>query len=307
MPRHITITFPGQGSQKENMLMDFDPLLIDDYRHKLTEILDFDLVKLIEDNDPLLNQSTFTQPAILFVSYLHYEELKRKHNIIPSAVCGHSLGEYTALTVAESISLNDALLLVHKRGKLMEKAASGSMYAILNFNYDKIKFICDEVSKEEDSIVTVANINSDKQIVISGSNLSTEKAVEKLKNNGAKRCIKLNVNVPSHSPLMESMMNDFDEELKKIEIKMPKYDLYQNINAGLPSNLDELKSNLKNQLVYPVQWSKTLNNLNKLDSLLVECGPGNVLTGISKSNGIQDFLATSSKKFNDELNGFLTI
>lgn len=189
----------------------------------------------------------------------------------------------------------------------MEKAASGSMYAILNFNYDKIKFICDEVSKEEDSIVTVANINSDKQIVISGSNLSTEKAVEKLKNNGAKRCIKLNVNVPSHSPLMESMMNDFDEELKKIEIKMPKYDLYQNINAGLPSNLDELKSNLKNQLVYPVQWSKTLNNLNKLDSLLVECGPGNVLTGISKSNGIQDFLATSSKKFNDELNGFLTI
>ena len=181
MPRHITITFPGQGSQKENMLMDFDPLLIDDYRHKLTEILDFDLVKLIEDNDPLLNQSTFTQPAILFVSYLHYEELKRKHNIIPSAVCGHSLGEYTALTVAESISLNDALLLVHKRGKLMEKAASGSMYAILNFNYDKIKFICDEVSKEEDSIVTVANINSDKQIVISGSNLSTEKAVEKLR------------------------------------------------------------------------------------------------------------------------------
>jgi len=146
MPRHISLLFPGQGSQSLNMLSTFSSSEINSVSNTVNNALEIDIIDCIKNGpDEILNQTSITQPAILITSYLYYQRFINDTGIVPDIFAGHSLGEYSALLASESIDLLSAISLVHKRGKYMENAESGSMYAILNFDLSLIKTICEEV------------------------------------------------------------------------------------------------------------------------------------------------------------------
>ena len=155
MPRHISIIFPGQGSQSIGMLDNFSSSYLDSYKDIIFDSLGFDLIDIISNgSEEKLNKTSITQPAILLSSFLQYEEFIKKLKITPNIMCGHSLGEYTALVVSQSLNLSDALSLVHKRGLLMEQCQKGSMCAVLNTDLDVISGVCKKV---ENVIVTGAS------------------------------------------------------------------------------------------------------------------------------------------------------
>ena len=306
MPRHISIIFPGQGSQALGMLNHLSSNDINPYKEIISNSLDIDLLDIISNGpEDELNKTSITQPAILLTSFIQFKELKKKYNINPDILCGHSLGEYTSLVASESLSLSDALSLVHKRGHLMEKCPQGSMCAVLNTDLDVISKICKRVEQETNNIVSPANLNSPKQTVISGTNEGVDLAIKYLKDNGHKKCIKLNVSVASHSKVMNSTIEEFKKELDKINISMPKSNIIQNVNNRAPKNIDDLKENLLNQLIYPVQWSNTMKSINKYNGIIIECGPSKVLSGIAKSNDINNVYSTSSETFMEDIKGIL--
>ncbi len=306
MPRHISIIFPGQGSQALGMLNHLSNNDINPYKEMISNSLDIDLLDIISNGpEDELNKTSITQPAILLTSFIQFKELKKKYNINPDILCGHSLGEYTSLVASESLSLSDALSLVHKRGHLMERCPQGSMCAILNTDLDVISKICKRVEQETNNIVSPANLNSPKQTVISGTNEGVDLAIKYLKDNGHKKCIKLNVSVASHSKVMNSTIEEFKKELDKINISMPKSNIIQNVNNRAPKNIDDLKENLLNQLIYPVQWSNTMKSINKYNGIIIECGPSKVLSGIAKSNDMNNVYSTSSETFMEDIKGIL--
>ena len=295
MPRHISIVFPGQGSQALKMLDSFDGRKLKKYDSVIAKSIGFDLIDIIRNGpEKILNNTSITQPAILFTSYIHYKNIIEKHNIRPNLFAGHSLGEYSALTCSDSISLEDALKLVYNRGLLMEKAKKGSMYAIINFDFLKIKEICNDVELETNQIVSPANINSNTQIVIAGNIKATELAVKRLKKEGAKRCIKLKVSVASHCKLMKRTASFFIKDLNKIELKMPQYEVLHNVNAKVSDDIETLKYNLTQQLVEPVKWNEIMKKISSYSGIVIECGPGKILTTIAKSNGINNVISSSS-------------
>ena len=302
MPRHISIIFPGQGSQSLGMLDNFYNNSIDAYKDTISNSLDIDLLDIISNGpENELNKTSITQPAILLTSFIQFKELKKKFNINPDTLCGHSLGEYTSLVASKSLSLGDALSLVHKRGLLMERCPEGSMCAVLNTDLEVISDICKRVEQETNNIVSPANLNSPKQIVISGTNDGVELAIKYLKDSGHKKCIKLNVSVASHSKVMNNTIEEFKKELDKINFSMPNCDIIQNVNNRAPKNIDDLKENLLNQLIYPVQWSNTMKIINNYNGIIIECGPNKVLSGIAKSNNINNVYSTSSETFIEDI------
>lgn len=306
MPRHISILFPGQGSQHLGMLDNLPVELVESYRELALKILDFDLVEIINKGpEEVLNKTSITQPAILFTSYIYYKHILKITNLKPKLMCGHSLGEYSALVNSNSISFEDALNIVHQRGLIMEKSIKGSMYAILNTDIDIIDEVCKKVSKDENMIVNPANINSPKQIVIAGENKAVEIVINNLKERGYKKCIKLNVSVASHCKLMDEPSYDFKKLLDTIKISQPETRIIHNISASEAQDIDDLKENLIQHLTKPVLWSKTMNYIKSFDGIVVECGPGKVLTGLAKSNGVKNIYTSSSENFFDDIKSAL--
>ena len=306
MPRHITIAFPGQGSQFLGMLNHFQDDLIENLKSDLSNSLDFNIIDLIKYGpDEKLNKTSFTQPAILLASYLEYKLLKERLNIQPDLVCGHSLGEYSALLAAESFNLNDALNIVHKRGSLMEKSAPGSMYAILNTELDIIRECCLRASSELNKISSPANINSKKQVVISGHSESVELSVKYLKERGARKCLKLNVSVASHCELMNEAASSFEEVIDKLTITNPKYNFLNNYDACFINEISDIKEKLVKQLTSPVQWVNIMELVKKREGIFIECGPKNILSGLAKANGVDNIYSTSSENFYDEIKKIL--
>tara|TARA_B100000579_G_C22764796_1_gene820820 strand:+ start:368 stop:1291 length:924 start_codon:yes stop_codon:yes gene_type:complete len=295
MPRHISIVFPGQGSQKLGMLNNLPIDLVNNYKNQAADVLGFDLVDMINNgNNDELNKTSITQPAILFTSFIYYKYLSELFDFKPDLLCGHSLGEYTALLVSNVITLKEALSLVHTRGLLMENAKSGSMYALLNIDFEIVKDSCSKISNETNLIVSPANINSPNQIVISGNTKAVELVINKLKTEGFKKIIKLNITVPSHCELMNEASNSFAEVLNELNLNLPKIKIVHNVNSNISKNIDELKSNLINQLTQPVQWIKTMNYIKKFNGIIIECGPGKVLSGLAKANNITKYIYSSS-------------
>ena len=306
MPRHISILFPGQGSQHLGMLDNLPVELVESYRELALKKLDFDLVEIINKGpEELLNKTSITQPAILFTSYIYYKHILKITNLKPKLMCGHSLGEYSALVNSNSISFEDALNIVHQRGLIMEKSIKGSMYAILNTDIDIIDEVCKKVSKDENMIVNPANINSPKQIVIAGENKAVEIVINNLKERGYKKCIKLNVSVASHCKLMDEPSYDFKKLLDTIKISQPETRIIHNISASEAQDIDDLKENLIQHLTKPVLWSKTMNYIQSFDGIVIECGPGKVLTGLAKSNGVKNIYTSSSENFFDDIKSAL--
>ena len=302
MPRHISILFPGQGSQSLGMLNHHSTDLLKSYEEEINNLLGFNIIDVI-NNGPIedLNKTSITQPAILLASILDFKNISNKLGLIPDILCGHSLGEYSAMVAANAISLQEGLSLVHKRGKLMEKCPNGSMCAVLNVDLDVINEICSKVEDEIKTIVTPANLNSPKQIVVSGTEEGVDEVINRLKDCGYKKCIKLKVSVAAHSKVMSITLDQFENELNNINFSLPEYSIIQNVNNKIPNNIDNLKENLLSQLVMPVQWINTMKQIKKYDGIVIECGPNKVLSGLAKANGIENVYSTSSEDFFDKI------
>ena len=276
MPRHITIIFPGQGSQHIGMLDKHSKNFIDTFN--VNNLLGFDLIDLI-NNGPVekLNATSVTQPAVLLASYIEYVNLCAKLDINPNILCGHSLGEYTALVASKSISLHEGLSLVYKRGLLMEKCQKGSMCAVLNVDLKVISKACLDVENNFNTIVSPANLNSPNQTVISGSNEGIDEVIKILKDKGHSKCIKLKVSAAPHSKVMNDIIKEFNDELNKFNFSLPEQKVLHNVDNEISSNINDLRNKLINQLVMPVQWVNTMKYISKYDGIVIECGPNKVL------------------------------
>ena len=306
MSRDIGLIFPGQGSQYLGMLT---PDLLSNYKDLIDEssdLLDIDFVKLINENpSDKLNQTSFTQPALLLTSYLHFLNLKEILSLHPLIMAGHSLGEYTALVASNSIEFFEALDLVRNRGLLMESAPDGSMAAILGLDVKTLKDICNLEQMNTGSIVSCANLNSSIQTVIAGNSIAVSNVCNAAKEAGAKRAIILNVSVPSHCMLMEEPSRLFHKFIDNVDIKEPNTKLIQNFSGDFSDNVELIKLNLINQLTGSVKWVNVMNKIKELNLVVIECGPGKVLQGIGRSNGLSDILISSNENLKSNLKDLL--
>ena len=214
---------------------------------------------------------------------------------------GHSLGEYSALVAANSISIEDALQVVRKRGLLMEEAPTGSMAAILGLNISMIDELCQQVSMDASMQVQCANINSPTQTVISGSNEAVLRTQELCLQAGAKRAITLKVSIASHSPLMKVAKDEFYDFLSTIELKAPEISVLHNVTNQSSTEPSVIKNLLVQQLYSPVQWVNICRELVALNLPLIECGPSKVLGGLFKANGVNDYFSTADSNFYEKI------
>mgnify|MGYP000989310442 FL=1 len=304
MAKHISIVFPGQGSQSIGMLDQFSNVDILSSGYD-TDIFSFDLLDIISTDEEKLNQSQYTQPALVLSSHLYFRKLTKLLSDKFNLLAGHSLGEFSALLAAGSIELNTVLGLVYKRGLFMSEAPSGSMLAVMGLKQPVIDKICIDISNEEDVFVAPANINTPNQIVIGGDHKAIDIASIKLKEEGAKRCIKLKVSTASHCSLMNESALKFQKELDNIDIIKPAVDVVQNVNGKVIQNPELIKDNLIKQLTKPVQWVETMKQIASNNGILIECGPGKVLSGLAKQNGIENILTMSSQSFEEDLRNMI--
>jgi [acyl-carrier-protein] S-malonyltransferase len=304
MAKHISIVFPGQGSQSIGMLDQFSNVDILSSGYD-TDFFSFDLLNIISTDEEKLNQSQYTQPALVLSSHLYFRKLTKLLSDKFNLLAGHSLGEFSALLAAGSIELNTVLGLVYKRGLFMSEAPSGSMLAVMGLKQSVIDKICIDISNEEDVFVAPANINTPNQIVIGGDHKAIDIASIKLKEEGAKRCIKLKVSTASHCSLMNESALKFQKELDNIDIIKPAVDVVQNVNGKVIQNPELIKNNLIKQLTKPVQWVETMKQIASNNGILIECGPGKVLSGLAKQNGIENILTMSSQSFEEDLRNMI--
>jgi [acyl-carrier-protein] S-malonyltransferase len=222
-----------------------------------------------------------TQPAILTVSVAAAAVL-RERGIRPDFVAGHSLGEYSALVAVGALSLADAVRLVHQRGQYMQEAVpagQGAMAAILGMDGVALEQVCREAAQGE--VVSAANLNSPGQIVIAGSARAVARAVEIAKGRGAKRAIMLNVSAPFHCALMKPAQERLSVDLDAVPIADPEVPLVNNVGAEVVTAAAVVREGLKRQVTSPVHWEESVRRLRAEGvELLVEVGPGKVLTGL---------------------------
>lgn len=279
--------FPGQGSQSIGMM---SQLLSESEQAKhvfieASDAIGQDLLAIAASGpESVINQTAITQPIVLTASVAMWQVWKQHSDILPDFVCGHSLGEYTALVASGVIGLKDAVRLVHIRGQLMQTAVpegQGGMAALLGLADDLVALACDEAAQGE--VVAPANFNSPGQVVISGATAALERAIAIAKEKGAKRAAKLPVSVPCHCDLLKPASEALAAEMEKIAFQAPAIPIMQNVNARLSQDLAALKANLLTHLYSPVLWSQSISGLVKEGAdLFVECGPGKVLSGLNK-------------------------
>lgn len=296
MSASLAFVFPGQGSQSLGMLAELGaeyPLILETFK-EASEALGYDLWALTQQGpEEQLNQTDKTQPAILTASIALWRLWLAEGGARPAFVSGHSLGEYSALVAAGSLSLGDAVKLVKRRGELMQEAVpagQGAMAAILGLDDAVVVDLCAQAAQGE--VVSAVNFNSPGQVVIAGAKAAVERAMEACKAAGAKRALPLPVSVPSHCELMRPAAERFAESVNAIDWQAPQIPLVQNVSAGVAGDLDTLKRDLLEQLYKPVRWVECVQTLAANGAVqLVECGPGKVLAGLNKrcADGVNTF------------------
>lgn len=285
---NIAVVFPGQGSQSVGMLEAYstDWPLVKETVEEASSVLGYDLWDIISNGpDEKLNQTQITQPAVLAADVAIMRILAQQCLLKPFVVAGHSLGEYAALVAAEAIEFTDAINLVAERGRLMQNAVAdgeGAMAAIIGLNDEVVTLVCADVAEKTGEVVDAVNFNSPGQVVIAGNSNAVDKAIEALKEEGAKRAIKLPVSVPSHCALMKTAAEEFAEILKSIDINVPAVQVIQNVDAMAYENVDDIREALVKQMYNPVQWAHTIQIISDGADAIVECGPGKVLGGLTR-------------------------
>jgi [acyl-carrier-protein] S-malonyltransferase len=283
----FAMVFPGQGSQSIGMLSnlaDLFPQIKTTYQ-EASDVLGYDLWSLVKNGpEEELNKTHITQPAMLAGGVAVWRVWQDEGGPMPVAMAGHSLGEYSALVSAGSMSLSDAALLVADRGRFMQEAVPvgvGAMAAILGLDDDAVISVCEQAAESE--VVTAVNFNSPGQVVIAGNAAAVDRAVDLAKEAGAKRALVLPVSVPSHCSLMNPAAEKLKERLAGINISSPTIPVYNNVDVQAESDPDVIRDALKRQLFSPVCWVDTINAFAKQNvQRIVECGPGKVLVGLNK-------------------------
>lgn len=276
----IAFVFSGQGAQYDGMGKD----LYENYPEvkkifdKASKIIDVDVAELCFKKDERLHWTPFTQPAILTLSHA-IEQLVRRSGLHPDQVAGLSLGEYTALVSSGALTFEEAVNLVHKRGRYMDQAVpegEGAMAAVMGLDADTVETICDEVTVK--SYVQPANYNMPGQIVIAGEKEGVAIASDKLENAGAKRVIPLNVSGPFHTKLLEPAAGNLKRDIAKMNFKELEIPVYSNTTGKQYQNKEMIPSLLVKQVMSPVRFEQMIQQMIEDGATtFIEMGPGKTL------------------------------
>ncbi|MFI4918937.1 MAG: ACP S-malonyltransferase [Legionellales bacterium] len=280
--------FPGQGSQSIGMLSKFIPQypIITDIFAQASEAVGYDLWQLAQSGpEEKLNQTEYTQVVMLTADVAVYTLLMQQGVAHPQLMAGHSLGEYAALVAANSLSLADAARLVVQRGKVMQSTVpmgTGAMAAIVGLTDEQVKFLCEEASRPNQK-VSPANYNAIGQVVVAGHTPAVERLVVLADGSGALLAKIIPVSVPCHCSLLTEAAALFATSLEQVEFIKPSIDVVSNVDLSIYKSGQHIRDKLKEQLYSPVRWVETIQ-LFKAQSvdLVVECGPGKVLSGLVK-------------------------
>ncbi|MDQ7003359.1 MAG: ACP S-malonyltransferase [Ghiorsea sp.] len=286
MSSNIVFFFPGQGSQSKGMLADLiaTEAVVQDTFKQASDALAYDMAALVtEDADGKLDQTEYTQPALLTASTALHRLWMSRGGVQPAQVAGHSLGEYSALVAAGALDFADAVQLVAFRGQAMSKAVPagvGKMAAIIGLDDAQVVALCEQASDTETK-VWAANFNCPGQLVVAGHTAATERLMVLAKEAGAKRALALAVSAPSHTPLMQDAADAMTEKLGGITIHTPTCPVWSNARATTLTASDDIRDALVEQLVSPVRWTETVQQLSKQGiTQAIEMGPGKVLSGL---------------------------
>lgn len=279
--------FPGQGSQSIGMLADlsaeFD--VVGDTFGEASEVLSYDLWGVVQNGpEERLNSTEVTQPALLAAGIATWRAWKALGGVDPDFMAGHSLGEYTALVAAGSLSFGDAIGLVARRGQLMQEATpagSGAMAAVLGLDDDVLVQVCEQAGQGQ--VVSCANFNSPGQVVIAGDKAAVDRACALATDAGARRAIPLAVSVPSHCALMRPAAEALEPVLADTAVNAPSVPVLHNVSTAPAGSPEEIRAALAQQLWQPVRWSDTVVKLVAEGvERFAECGPGKVLAGLNR-------------------------
>jgi len=281
----IALFFPGQGSQSVGMMGGFsDSTVVKNTFAEASDVLGVDFWAMVTEPNELLNITQNTQPLMLTAGIATWRAYQQAGGSTPNFMAGHSLGEYSALVAAESISLVDALPLVKFRAETMQSAVPegvGAMAAILGLDDAAVREVCAQAAQDE--VLEAVNYNSLGQVVIAGNKAAVERGMGLAKAKEAKKVVMLSVSVPSHCALMKPAAEKLAEYLKNVTVNAPKFPVIHNADVASYSDSAKIKDALVRQLYSPVRWVETVQSIHRQGATrAAECGPGKVLMGLTK-------------------------
>ncbi|WP_342594392.1 ACP S-malonyltransferase [Salinicola lusitanus] len=287
MTQSLALVFPGQGSQQVGMLRELAERysVVRTTFDEASEALGYDLWHVVQEGpEEKLNATACTQPALLASSVAIWRVWQELEGPRPCMMAGHSLGEYSAMVCSGALGFAEGIRLVRLRGEAMQQAVpagEGAMAAILGLEDAAVETACREAAQSE--VVAAVNYNSPGQVVIAGHRGAVDRAIALCQEAGAKRALPLPVSVPSHCALMQPAAEKVEQAMGAMEFKLPRYAVYQNVDARVPATTEALRHRLVEQLYRPVRWTACVNAMfDDGAAVFIECGPGKVLTGLSK-------------------------
>ena len=287
MTQSLALVFPGQGSQQVGMLRELAERysVVRTTFDEASEALGYDLWHVVQEGpEEKLNATACTQPALLTASVAIWRVWQELEGPRPGMMAGHSLGEYSAMVCSGALGFAEGVRLVRLRGEAMQQAVPagvGAMAAILGLDDTAVEAACRDAAQSEG--VSAVNYNSPGQVVIAGHQGAVDRAIALCQEAGAKRALPLPVSVPSHCALMQPAAEQVAQAMATMEFKLPRYAVYQNVNAQVPQTTEVLQQRLVEQLYRPVRWTECVNAMfDDGAGVFIECGPGKVLTGLNK-------------------------